>query len=237
MQSLSLKHVMRSMEEFNPEEYVVRRIEAKEAREFVEEWHYSKSMPNSMFIFGMFCGVELVGVMTFGTGANFNLLKSIARSPEYKTFEKVSLELTRLCLKDEIGKNSESWFISKCFSILKQKGYKFIVSFSDPYQKHLGGIYQATNFFYVGIGVAGGGRDYRFKGTDKWIHSRSMFAKYGYSGYKNITKKFPDIEVRKFSQKHKYIYILTKHPKERKYLISCMKRANNRIRPYPKVTK
>ena len=59
-----------------------------------------------------------------------------------------SLELNRLAISDELGKNAESRVLGICLRIIK-KQYKFIrciISFADACQCGDGTIYRASNF-------------------------------------------------------------------------------------------
>lgn len=221
---------------FNKKDYHVVIIEAKVARLFVVKWHYSNVFPNATkCLFGMFHTEtnNLVGVCCLGIPPGRMVLQSIAKTIERKTFEKESLELTRLCLRDEVPQNAESWFISKCLREIMKKKYKFVISYSDPHQKHIGTIYQATDFFYCGTMKQRSDYDYFING--KWTHTRALGHKHGKVGHGRILELYPNVKYRKKSAKHKYIKILSSHPKERKFLFECMKRAGNFPKPYPKL--
>ena len=53
---------------------------------------------------------------------------------------------------DITPKNTETWFLSRCFKLLKQDKpeIRAIISFSDTTEGHEGIIYQAMSFFYCG---------------------------------------------------------------------------------------
>jgi hypothetical protein len=61
--------------------------------------------------------------------------------------------------------NSESWFLGRCLRLLRRRGLRGVVSFSDPVPRttaegrlvfpgHVGTIYQAANSAYLGRGTA-----------------------------------------------------------------------------------
>lgn len=62
-------------------------------------------------------------------------------------------ELARLWLRDELPRNSESWFISRCLKHLRvsHPAVRFAVSYADPAVGHVGTIYKATNWRYEGM--------------------------------------------------------------------------------------
>lgn len=134
------------------DQLTVKEISCKQARGMIAAFHYSKTMPDSSrFIYGLFYQDMLVGVCVFGMGCGKNQYTAIV--PDIKNGEYI--ELTRLWLEDSLGRNTESWFISRCIKKLP-KEIKLIVSFSDEKQGHCGYIYQATNFLY--LGKNGGGK-------------------------------------------------------------------------------
>ena len=59
------------------------------------------------------------------------------------------VEFTRLWSPDSMPRNTESRLISESIKQLPDK-IKLIISFSDEQQNHVGTIYQATNFYYLG---------------------------------------------------------------------------------------
>jgi hypothetical protein len=60
------------------------------------------------------------------------------------------LTLTRLWLSDSLPQNSESRFLGVVLRSLKRHTrVKFLVSYADPTQGHLGTIYQATGWLYT----------------------------------------------------------------------------------------
>jgi hypothetical protein len=76
-----------------------------------------------------------------------------------------SVELGRLVLLDRVPGNGESFFVARCFDLLRKEGLVGVVSFSDPVQRttgdgevimrgHYGGCYQALNAVYTGTGTA-----------------------------------------------------------------------------------
>ena len=129
-----------------PKQLTVERIDCKTARGFIASFHYSKTMPDSTrFVYGLYYNELLCGVCAFGMGCGKNQYTAIY--PDCQNGEYI--ELTRLWLEDSLGRNSESYFISKCIKMLPNE-IKFIISFSDEKQGHFGYIYQATNFLYLG---------------------------------------------------------------------------------------
>jgi len=125
---------------------IVKQISVKEARPYIATYHYSKTMPDSSkFVFAGYFDNKLAGIIVYGMGAGKSQYTSII--PTIKTGEYI--ELTRLWSPDGMPKNTESKLIGESIKQLPNN-IKMIISFSDEQQKHVGTIYQATNFYYLG---------------------------------------------------------------------------------------
>lgn len=145
-QALLEKYVKPDLSKVTTKELLVKSISVKEARPYIASFHYSKTMPDSTrFCFGLFYKDEIVGVCTFGMGCGKNQYTSVISNIENGHY----IELTRLWCEDTLGKNTESFFIGKSLSMLP-KEIELVLSFSDEKQGHVGTIYQATNFYYLG---------------------------------------------------------------------------------------
>lgn len=91
-----------------------------------------------------------------------------------------------------------------------------VVSYADHRQRHLGTIYQATNWIYIGKTITSD-TQYFYKG--KWTHERTINAQ------KNKDELKATLPKRENSNKFKYVFCFNK--KERKqYLKMAL--------PYPK---
>lgn len=125
------------------------------AKDFVVAHHYSGTYPAARFRYGLFeCG-ELVGVAVFSVPTNYRTFDALPGSRDE------NVELGRFVLLDDVGANAESWFLARCFTLLRGEGITGVVSFSDPVARHddignlvfgghIGTIYQATNGVYLG---------------------------------------------------------------------------------------
>lgn len=132
------------------------------ARRFVLAHHYSRSYPAACFRVGLFGpGARLLGVAVFSQPMNQRVV------PAYCAVDAAEgLELGRFVLLDEgAPANSESWFLGRCFALLRRERphLRAIVSYSDPVPRltadgrtltpgHVGIIYQAHNGRYLGRG-------------------------------------------------------------------------------------
>src|SRR5690349_20526593 len=110
------------------------------AKYSVENWHYSKSLPPQPHVrVGVWENGTFIGVVLFSRGASSNLLKP------YGLKMSEGCELTRVALNSHTAPVSRIISIAIKFLKRRSPGLKLIVSFADPAQDHVGGIYQAVN--------------------------------------------------------------------------------------------
>lgn len=120
------------------------------AIDFITQHHYSKVMPrlNKAFL-GGFENNKLVAVMTLGWGTRpLHTIQKIFPTLTTKDY----FELGKLCVSDEMPRNTESTFISRCVSYIRQHFPEKVILFSwaDGIIGKPGYVYQCSNFFYGG---------------------------------------------------------------------------------------
>lgn len=123
---------------------------------FIEANHYSGSFPAARWRFCLHRrGGELVGAAVFSHPINDRTLTRVF--PGEATD---SVELGRFVLLDTVAGNGETWFLAKCFRLLRDRVVG-VISHSDPqpveddagavvFPGHIGTIYQAHNGVYLG---------------------------------------------------------------------------------------
>lgn len=151
---------------FNPRDYEVSACDGKGSdklvKAFIEQHHYSGSYPAARErILLHHCRTgELVGAAVFSHPASEAVLEPLP----CERLEGV--ELGRFVLLDNVdgkgvGRNGETWFFARGREILRERGYKALLSYSDPMPRraldgslvlpgHIGAIYQASNAVYAG---------------------------------------------------------------------------------------
>jgi hypothetical protein len=131
-------------------EWIIREVPLREATNFVGKHHYSKVMPKlNKVVFGLFEKDVMVGVITFGWGVRpEDTIKKLFPSLRSKDY----LEIGKLCLLDELPKNSESRFISAAMRFLKKlrPELNLVFTWADAIWGKPGYIYQAANFLFGG---------------------------------------------------------------------------------------
>ncbi len=111
----------------------------------VTHWHYSHSIPAGKLVkIGVWEEGEFTGCIIYSYGANHNLAKSFGLS------QTEVCELTRIALREH--RTAVSRLVSISLRLLKRHcpGIKVVVSYADLDRGHLGAIYQAANWTYVG---------------------------------------------------------------------------------------
>jgi len=127
----------------------IKEIDESRAERFILEYHYMKYLPqlNDFFLGGYIDG-ELGAVMSLGWGVRpRHTIQNVFPSLGTEDYRAIG----RLCAVEELPKNTESHFISKCIKHVK-RNYDFDVLFTwaDGMLGKPGTIYQASNFWYAG---------------------------------------------------------------------------------------
>jgi hypothetical protein len=170
----------------------------------VEHWHYSRCLPasKSQYI-GVWEGDNFVGCIVFGTGAG-----NITKGKLYGLPEMQMAELTRIALREH------SFTVSRMVSIairmlkLRNPGIRLIVSLADPVRGHIGSIYQAGGWAFVG--ETSKSKTYIGK-DDREYHERVVSPtgrKRQYGRYVPCLKPQDAKSIRVNPGKYKYLYPL-----------------------------
>ena len=188
------------------------------ARALLIRNHYLHSLPGgTQLAFGAFVDSRLMGALTIGCGPSqaYRLVQG-ARPDDCGV-------LTRLWLSDDLPTNSESRVIGVVSRALRRNtSLKFLLSYADPAQGHVGTIYQAAGWVYTGLSQATPLYDL---GDGKVRHSRSLSHAYGTHSVKHFRRNGVDIKTLPQARKHRYIYFLDR---------SYRKQLNVPVLPYPK---
>ena len=202
------------------------------ARDMIEKNHYSGRLSSCRYPLGVFYQTDnqhqffdeseekLIGVACYGFPVGRRVLGSIFSEDILET--RNLLELTRLYIHDGYGKNIESHVISASFKWMKEfaPNIKVLISYADPEQSHDGAIYQATNWIYQGCGDFQLAPTYSLRLTEdgEWMHSRSVYSKFGSADPKKMVKSIGHtFWLKKEASKHRYIYFLGNKKENRNF--------------------
>lgn len=111
-------------------------------------YHYAKAVPVNTVGYNVYNDSdEWCGVILFGTGATINIGKP------YDLLQGQILELVRVALNGKQSCTSKA--VAMSLKQLKKDCplCRMVVSYADCDQNHLGTIYQATNWIYVGTSM------------------------------------------------------------------------------------
>lgn len=115
-------------------------------KEFIETNHYSHNING---VISDYCFKVLNEEGNTLAAAIFGRLAMRGQYKKYSENEEDVIELRRFVAVDETERNFESYVLSRMFKLLPNH-IKMIVSYSDPHQGHVGTIYKALNFKYLG---------------------------------------------------------------------------------------
>lgn len=186
-------------------------------------FHYAKCVPVCTLAYNIYNQAdEWCGCVVFGRGAN----KAIGI--DYQTVMGGALELVRVALNGKQECTSQAVAMS-LKQLKKDCPYcRLVVSYADIDQKHLGTIYQATNWVYIGETAVGESHAYIIDGVkhhEKTIRE-NVIRKGLPASLENVRKVYGQDTQLFFSDgKRKYLFPLDK----------AMKKQIEPLRkPYPK---
>lgn len=181
------------------------------------KFHYAKAVPQIRLGYSVFNEQDQwCGVVLFSNGANPHI------ATEFGLVQGQVVELTRMALNGK--QKATSQVLAATLRQIKKDApaVKMIVSYADRNQNHIGIIYQATNWLYIGEYASE--RGIMIKG--KLVHRRSVGSRYGTASMKWLKENIdPNAEIIKGKKKVKYIFPLDKWT--RKSVI-------DKAKPYPK---
>jgi hypothetical protein len=206
------------------DKYRVMPVSTSDCKEWLLKKHYLKRMTSFTYSFGMYDGIELVGVCTFGNAIPMQMKKSICG----EKFMDLVYELNRLITNDNLEKNATSFFVSSCLKMLPKP--LIIVSYADKSFGHNGYIYQATNFYFTGESHTQ--KDWKLKGREH-IHSRTLMDEFAFqeNRIKKLKEKYGDdlYQVER-PPKNRYVFFVGSKKQKKDLLRNKL----FEIKPYPK---
>ncbi|NCW29492.1 MAG: hypothetical protein EBV98_03810, partial [Actinobacteria bacterium] len=92
----------------------------------------------------------MVGAVAYGPGGNNKTFSAIWSEATNKN----ARELIRLWVHPNAPKNTASLIVSRSLKLLP-KEVAMVITFADSGQEHVGTVYQALNFYYLGMSAQG----------------------------------------------------------------------------------
>ena len=195
--------------------FEVKKIKNEETKEWLLYKHYLKRMTSISYAFGLFKDFNkniLVGVCTFGNAVPLQMKKSICGDQ----YMDIVYELNRLCINDNLPKNTASFFVSSCIKKLPKP--TIVVSYADKSIGHTGYIYQACNFYFTGESHTQ--KDWVLKGSEH-LHSRTLMDEFSFE--ENRVQKLKD----KYGDR---LYQVERPPKNRYVLFWGTKKQKKQLK-------
>ena len=128
-------------------------IDRNTALEMVRRYHYSDTLPRiNRYCLGCYCGGVLVGVVTLGYGTRpCHTIKRLFPSLDTEDY----LEIGRMCMTDDMPRNSETQMLSRVVHWLRQysRKTKVLFTWADGMLGKPGYVYQAASFLYAGYSM------------------------------------------------------------------------------------
>lgn len=181
-------------------------------------FHYAHVVPCAIYSYNVYnADGEWCGVILFGNGAmNINTPFGMENGEVY--------ELVRVAL------NGKQPCTSECVAAAVRQLHKdapqikLLVSYADMDQDHVGTIYQATNWIYLGETAVSGRAGFVVKG--KKIHTKTVYSN-GWVGSAEWLRQHVDQKAYEIKSKgkRKYIYVYDK---------KIRKEWQKKALPYPK---
>lgn len=184
-----------------PKALIVEPVMPSAVCKIITEFHYLHSMPAaSRRCYGVFHHSALVGAVVFTAGARRGHNILAAARPQ------VVATLARLWLTDELPKNAESRVIGAVLRDLRREtDWKLLLSYADPAAGHVGTIYQAAGWLYLGHG---GTEGYLELADGQVIHPRTAYKRYGSTAVGHLTRTGVPARRNRMPAKHRYAYLL-----------------------------
>lgn len=198
---------------------IIRRVAPVAVARLITDEHYLHSMPTApIACFGVYLNSELVGAVVITSGARHShRVLSGGTSGTVAT-------LARLWLADSVPKNSESRVLAVVANQLRRDtSMRALLSYADPLAGHVGTVYQAAGWQYLGIGQPG---RYIDLGDGRLHHPRSVTSKYETNSPSQLRAKGIEAKSVTVPGKHRYCLLLDS---------SWSWRLSQANEPYPKV--
>lgn len=205
--------------------------------ELIESYHYLHSKGSTSVCFaillqkkthGLVEWEQLVGGAVYGAGSNPNGGKPFGLGI------RDIIDLNRLFILDDAHQyvnHIASQVMGYSLDYLtKHTNQHLAISYSDPVEKHLGIVYQASNWVYLGKSKP----DYDVIVDGVQFTQRTIYSKFRTSSISRLKQLLePNFEVKSICipGRHKYAYVISTEKAIRKRLTELL---DSRRQPYPK---
>lgn len=129
-------------------EWAVRPCALKEAQEFIRQHHYARGGSNTaVFTHGLYHADD---DRLYGVAWWLPPTRVACESVDKENWTRV-LSLTRMAIHPDVPKNACSFLLARSVRLIRATGrFVALVTYADESQGHLGGVYRACNWTYIG---------------------------------------------------------------------------------------
>ena len=216
---------------------IVREIDYQTAKKIILEYEWLGTMGTTQHHFGIFFDGNCSGVVCYGYFQAMNTNSGGHPYAPYigEKYSKQGIQLSRGACVHWSHKHTGSKLIATSLRLMNEKGYKYVIAFSDSEAGEIGTLYQATNWYYLGYGISKTKHyDIYFKHNNKkHLDARDLWKKHRLASKTKITewlKNNNQFYMKETKAKGRYIYLLG-DKKEKKIMMKTLK---DKIKPYPK---
>lgn len=204
---------------------IAKEISKELALEMIQKYHYSNTLPklNKYFI-GFYLDDELVGVITLGWGTRpRHTIQRIFPSLDTKDY----LEIGRMCMTEEMPRNSESQMLKVLVKWIKANcpEVKVLFTWADGMLGKVGYVYQASGFIYAGYS---GGEMYMKDGVKIHVRQMKSILCKDYKNETRITVRPTFEQMQEFNIQHykgkqyRYLKFLCSKTEKKRLLRECL---------------
>ena len=213
---------------------IIKATDYQTAKKIILEYEWLGTMGTTQHHFGIFFDGNCAGVVCYGYFQAMNTNSGGHPYAPYigKEYAKQGIQLSRGACVHWCHKHTGSKLIGTTLRLMNEKGYKYVIAFSDPEAGEIGTLYQATNWYYLGLGTTKH-YDIYYKKGGLYMNDRDFYKKYQMVGKQKMQNWLidkPDLCIKERLPKGRYIYLLG-NKKEKKEMMKILK---DKIKPYPK---
>lgn len=189
---------------FRRQEWEVRPAPLAAAQALVREHHYARGGANTaVFVHGLYCRAldYLVGDFLCGVVWWLPPTRVACESVNREHWRRV-LSLTRMVVRPEVPTNACSFLLARSVKAIKRDGrFVTLVTWADEGEGHLGGVYRAANWSYVGVNA----------GDERWVDPTTG---------RHVSRKSAS-RSRTVAEMEALGYVRTGRTRKHKYVLHC----------------
>jgi len=123
-------------------------IDFKTAQDFILEYEWLGTMGTTKFSYGLYTKEgDLFAVYCFGVTAGTKVFSQ----PFGEEHKHEGIVLVRGACAPFAHEHASSYGIGQVMPLVREKGYKFVIAYSDLESGEIGTVYQSTNWMYFGM--------------------------------------------------------------------------------------